>query len=415
MQTQFFRFHLSSVCLMGALLLAACSSNPPADHRNQAEDAALRTLTEHAYSAGPQVSTQQKTMTLDGPDGPLQLALIEPVAAGSYPLVIYLPGLGDQVDSGSPWRKAWAEAGYAVLSVQDRFDGTPLLASEQARRGDIAGMVREATSDARRAMRVQELQAALAYAKEQAAHNQPLFASINFDKLVLAGFDTGAYTALAFSGESGSPAAADALPGLAGIIAISPTLPETFNARGRYARAQSPVMFVTSDADFDEYGIINDVGLRIAPFHAMPNEDKYLLAFKQIRHSALSGAEGREMPNEMQAREGKGRGGRGDNSGGRMPPGGGGMGGGGGPQGGGMGGGMGGGGRPDMGNGPGGQGGPGEMGGRGGQDTQGMQVVMRSVSVAFLQSYLGKNSQALDWLCLDAPRWLRPYGSLNIK
>lgn len=395
------------VCAVCCTMLLACSSAP--DKRQKPEDPALRSLTEHAYSPGPSVETRQHTETLDGPDGSLQISLIAPSLAGSYPLVIYLPGLGDQVTGGEPWRKAWAGAGYAVLSVQDRQDGMPLLASEKARRGDIGGMARDASSSERRATRIKNTLFALKTAQQRAQQNQPLFASIDFSRVVVAGFDTGAFAALAFSAEAGSPAPAGAIPGLKGIIAISPAPSENFNAHGRYGATHLPVLLVSSDADFDEYGIINDIGIRIAPFQAMPKEDKYLLSFKQIGHRALSGDTSSRMPDDMQeSRQRK----NGDKGG---PPGGGGRGGpggGGGPNGGGGGRpGMDGGG-PDMGKGP--DGGPDQQGGPG-QGGQALQTVMNSVSLAFLQAYVHQNEQALDWLSLDAPRWLRPYGSLSIK
>ncbi|WP_018605834.1 alpha/beta hydrolase [Uliginosibacterium gangwonense] len=396
-------FTLRIACALCLGILVACSSAP--DKRQKPEDPALRSLTEHAYSPGPSVGTQQHTETLDGPDGGLQISLIAPNLAGSYPLVIYLPGLGDQVTGGEPWRKAWAGAGYAVLSVQDRQDGMPLLASEKARKGDIGGMARDASSSERRTTRIKNTLFALKTAQQRARQNQPLFASIDFSRVVVAGFDTGAFAALAFSAEAGSPAPADAIPGLKGIIAISPAPPENFSAHGRYGATHLPVLLVSSDADFDEYGIINDIGIRIAPFQAMPKEDKYLLSFKQISHRALSGDTSSRMPDEMQGSRQRG----GDKGG---PPGGGGRGREGGPNGGGGNRpGMEGGG-PGMGKGP--DGGPDQRGGPG-QGGEALQTVMNSVSLAFLQAYVHQNEQALDWLSLDASRWLRPYGSLSIK
>jgi len=261
-------------------------------------------------------------------------------------------------------------------------------------------MVRDASSNERRATRIKELLFALKTAQQRAQQNQPLFASIDFSQIVVAGFDTGAFAALAFSGEAASPAPADAIPGLKGIIAISPTPPENFSVRGRYAATHLPVLLVSSDADFDEYGIINDIGIRIAPFQAMPKEDKYLLSFKQIGHRALSGDTSSRGADDMQEphqrkngdKGGPPGGGRGGHGGGNRP----------GMDGGGPGKGMGPDGGPDQ------RGGP-EQGG------QALQTVMNSVSLAFLQAYMHQNEQALDWLSLDAPRWLRPYGSLTIK
>lgn len=377
-------------CALLAALFACATPSPPGP-REKVPDATQRSFVEHAYAAGPSVAIRQSSQTLDGPDGPLQINLLAPRLEGSYPLVIYLPGLGDVVNSGEPWRKAWAEAGFAVLSVQDRQDGMPLLASEKARRGDIAGMVRDANSDARREIRVKELLFALAAAREA---KEPMFRSIDFSRVTLAGFDTGAFTALAFGGESASPAPENAIPGLKAIVAISPALPDGFVPHGRYTGAGLPVLVVSSDADFDEYGLVTDIGMRIAPFHAMPRNDKYLLSFKRVSHRQLAGDASAGTPRAMSGMPSR--------KGGPLSGGGGGM-----PGGGGKPGGAAGMAPPGTGRAP--SFGAPEAGG------ETMQLAMRSVTQAFLQSYVLGNAAALDWLSLDAPRWLRPYASLTIK
>ena len=42
---------------------------------------------------------------------------IAPNKAGRYPVVAYLPGLGETTDEGALWTSAWARAGYFVLSL----------------------------------------------------------------------------------------------------------------------------------------------------------------------------------------------------------------------------------------------------------------------------------------------------------
>jgi len=175
-------------------------------------------------------------------------------------------------------------------------------------------------------------------------------------------------------------------------------------AKGRYANAKLPVLLVTSDADFDDYGIVTDLGMRVSPFYAMPRTDKYLLSLKQLSHRQLSGDQSSSMPMALSDKTDRKAGGQAPGGGRGGKPGGG-------------------GGRGGVPGGPGGgegmKGGQGmdqqSAPGRGGSGADAMSLVMRGVSLAFVQAYASDNAQALDWLSLDAPRWLRPYGSLTIK
>jgi hypothetical protein len=47
---------------------------------------------------------------------PVDITLTTPIDGSGYPLVIYLPGLGESAEAGSSWRQAWVAAGYAVVS-----------------------------------------------------------------------------------------------------------------------------------------------------------------------------------------------------------------------------------------------------------------------------------------------------------
>lgn len=57
----------------------------------------------------------------------LDTMMTMPTAAGNYPLIIYLPSLGEEANAGRIWRETWAKAGYAVFSLQ------PVLISQALR------------------------------------------------------------------------------------------------------------------------------------------------------------------------------------------------------------------------------------------------------------------------------------------
>ena len=49
----------------------------------------------------------------------LEISLLAPKPPGHYPLIIYLPGLGEHAQRGGQlWRETWAKAGYTVFSIQ---------------------------------------------------------------------------------------------------------------------------------------------------------------------------------------------------------------------------------------------------------------------------------------------------------
>ena len=48
----------------------------------------------------------------------IEISMLAPKTSGRYPLIVYLPGLGEHADGGRLWRETWAKAGYAVFSVQ---------------------------------------------------------------------------------------------------------------------------------------------------------------------------------------------------------------------------------------------------------------------------------------------------------
>ena len=71
------------------------------------------------------------------------LAWTAPVAGNSLPVIVYLPGLGESRTAGESWRTAWAQAGYAVLSVQLLDEDQKAWSSDAARGGDFALLAHE--------------------------------------------------------------------------------------------------------------------------------------------------------------------------------------------------------------------------------------------------------------------------------
>src|ERR1700733_12941110 len=99
--------------IMTCALIAGCTRPPP---KPDAET--VNKFTVHAYATDQRFTAVTSLLNWTVGEAHYDLALTAPDKPGRYPLVIYLPGLGEARDAGILWGTAWAQAGYAVLSVQ---------------------------------------------------------------------------------------------------------------------------------------------------------------------------------------------------------------------------------------------------------------------------------------------------------
>ena len=236
------------------------------------------------------------TETVDGAwtiDGePIALSLVLPAGNDRFPLVVYLPGLGENAQSGLAWRKAWAEAGYAVLSVQPASEGVAVWRSEQARLGDFQAVARAHFGASSLARRARLLEGVFAELVRQAAEASA-FARIDMRAIALAGFDLGSQTAMMVAGERVDGSEALQWPAaVKAVIALSPYA--DFSGMGvahDFDRIRIAVLGVTSAEDTDAYGLVTSPSVRRAPFRYMPAGDKYLLVLAGAPHSLMSGRE----------------------------------------------------------------------------------------------------------------------------
>lgn len=381
-------------------------------------------FTERGYTAATAATAElHRDMWLRG-DEEIVIELLVPQSGTRSPLVVYLPGLGEPAEAGATWRNAWAQAGYAVASVQTGPGGT-LWSSASGRNGDFAKVAREQFAAKFLATWIERVAFVLHGIIRRAKAGESFYARIDTDRIAVAGFDLGAQTALALAGEK-HPGMTDmpAMPGLRAVIALSP---QAILARGgfaeRFGDIRLPTLTITGTEDVDPYGIVDSPYTRQAPFNYMPPGDKYLLVIEDGTHQLMAGG---NRPLAV-AEDGNGPAGdppRGDGQ--REPSGGTGRGGRGGP-GGGRGGGMGGpgGGRGGSGGPSGMEGGPGGMsGGRpdgatfrrsAGIGLQRQTVIVERVSIAFLDAVVKDDPVAREWLARDAVRWGDPLARLKMK
>jgi len=335
------------------------------------------------------------------------VSLTVPAKLGPFPLVIYLPALGETRSAGETWRAAWAQSGYAVMSVQPLADDARVWASAKARRGDFALLARERYSPPVMSDRIAALQAAMGELSRRHGRREAPLDRIDLSRVAIAGFDIGAYTAMVVAGESVRGVPGPVLPfPVKAVIALSPY--SDFSGAPfseRYAGMHGPILSVTSDNDTDALGLVTSPSIRKAPFETMPGGSKYLLTMSGIPHAGMSGGgllpeAGEAVGPPGKAERGQGGADRGRDGGSRS------------------------------GHRKGGPGGSGSAeGGRMSADRPGMsreagfsptslaisEAAIQGVTTAFLDAYVKEDSIAREWLDRGASRWLRDRGEIKRK
>lgn len=270
----------------------------------------------------PTLDPSVRVSRLELPDG-LPVELLRRPGGGALPVVVYLPGLGQHESAGQRWRWAWAEAGYAVVSLQPLDEDLNAWRSELARTGEFAELGRQHYGPALREQRLQALLAALAQLRAKLPA-----AEWDWQRVVVAGYETGAQTALDL-----------ARPGLAwqpqGAIAISPQ-PEPIArmsvgpATPAPAPLGLPALLVSSSADQDPLSLLRQPAERLAVVDAASPWARWVL-LHGATHAGLAGTLPALHEAEQDVRRGVARGGGsagGEGGGGRRGRGGGGGGGG---------------------------------------------------------------------------------------
>jgi dienelactone hydrolase len=359
----------------------------------------------------------------------VDISMLTPTTPGAYPLIIYLPGLGEQADEGKLWRETWAKAGYAVFSVQpleianalkvvtpmssddkqpadsswslftSSKDKDKAAALKAVRNSDLRYLGHEYFSQASLIKRINHVLWAYAQLQQRTKAKQGLFAAADLSRVVIAGYDIGAQTAAAMIGEKYDailPQAPDFIP-LAAIL-LSPSVDIALgDVTTRYQNISIPLLAVTGTEDDDPYAISTPYA-RTAIWENAPPGNKCLLLLKKGNHQLFAGnnlSQKQESNAEQESVEKPETGTaapRFSNSYG------------------------GGGGKGHSGGGS--QGGMGKS--KGGSRQNGAQdynhvAAIFSVSIAFLDHVCKHDSVAGSWLSAKANPWLDKSASLKIK
>jgi len=243
--------------LLTSLALAACAGGPPTP-RPWPE-----TATRELGLALASFELQGRRVTLTR-----RVA----AAAGPLPVVVYLPGLGQEGDAGQRWVAAWASAGYAVLAVQPLEADAAAWRSPLARTGEFRALGELHYGEAMRAERGAALRRLLA-----GLQALPVTGGVTLDwqRAAVAGYETGAQAVLDLGRD-----ASTWLP--RAVIAISPPPMDA-------AAATPPALVVTSDADGDALGLVAHPAERRRAIDGLRPGAGWLLSPPGLSHAALSG------------------------------------------------------------------------------------------------------------------------------
>lgn len=376
-------------------VLPGCASKPPQPvDRRQAIEAARAS---GYLSARSEVQGWQATWEVGGQQ--VDVAWLAPKTARQAPLLVYLPGMGEDARAGELWRHAWAEAGYAVLSLQPRQFGRALYSSPQAQAGSFRNLARDIYATEALQTRLLAVEAVLAEARRRALAGDVALAGVDWQQWAVAGFDLGAQTAAALAGERETQRLSSLRP--SAVVLLSPYVADGTEVK-RFASLDTPVLAVSGPHDEDPLGWVSSAGQRESLWRGLQVQGSYRLLALSAEHAELSG----NVPEPMGAR------GRGEGRPSDGPPGG--------PSdmplgfdaGGGRG-------APPGGQGPGGRSGPGQRMGRGGgmeASFDPRQVAnVQAVSLAFLDWRVRKLSAAEHWLKASASEWMAGSALLEEK
>ena len=358
----------------------------------------------------------------------IEISMLAPKASGHYPLIVYLPGLGEHADGGRLWRETWAKAGYAVFSVQPLEIGEALnelapmpgddkesgdedswfssskdkdksASLNAVRNSDLRYLGHEFFSQEALKTRLNHLLWAYSQLQQRTEARQGLFAAVDLSRMVIAGYDIGAQAASEMIGEKFAielPQAPDFKP-LAAIL-LSPSVDMALgDLTTRYKNISIPFLEVTGTEDDDPFAITTPY-VRTAIWEYAPSGNKYLLLLNKGGHQLLAGSNLSHRQEPSPSQEDNQKTGQGDDiprfansyrgGGGRSGGSAGGLGGMGGPRNGG---------RHDN-----------------EQDIKHIAAVL-SISTAFLDSVTKSDKAAQLWITEDANQWLTKSVHLKIK
>ena len=293
-------------------LMTACFMSPTPLTLEQQSVKIDASIAKGGYTAVLNYDTESITETWQHEGQDLQVTMLAPLVPGNYPLIVYLPGLGESSEASKLWRIAWAKAGYCVFSVQPVILGEALKSTPKAipaksnswfskefdnstalkdvRNNDLRYVGRLYFSQEQLSKRISHVLWAYAQLTQRTQNRISLFARADLSKVVIAGYDIGAQTTAAMIGETYDIAltSTENFRPMAAIL-LSPSVDVALgDITTRYKNISIPFLSVTGTEDEDPSAISTPF-VRTAIWEYAPPGNKYLLILKKGKHPLLSG------------------------------------------------------------------------------------------------------------------------------
>ncbi|WP_397450018.1 alpha/beta hydrolase [Pseudomonas sp. NA-150] len=279
---------LATGFLLGSLaIMSGCAGDPP-DPRIKFDEQLNVDLSTAYQPSRSETAKWDATWQFDKQS--VDVAFIAPVTHERVPLIIYLPGLGESASAGEEWRASWAQAGYAVLSIQGQAYGTAVFATPLAQAGDFRAMAGNGYSKAALRDRLSIVQKVVSEAQARAAKGDTQLAAIDWNQVVVAGFDLGAQTAAVMVGahEPGITSGVSVQPKAA--LLLSPYVEAGAN-RELFAQISAPVLSITGPDDEDPFNWVSSYRQRQVLGESVTVAGSYQVELNRATHKTLSGTE----------------------------------------------------------------------------------------------------------------------------
>ena len=192
------RLRVILAAIVPAILTTACATAPKVVKVDQAR---VNTFAQHGYDSGIDYATAATKLSMQVENDFIQITSVQPKREGKYPLVIYLPGLGESGDAAPEIRNAWAKSGYVVLSLQPLKDDEEIWSSDAARRADFAFIRQDRYSSGVIARRLDVITKLIEYVKHGVLSGDEDLKDIDLSQMAIVGFDVGASTSMIVGGE----------------------------------------------------------------------------------------------------------------------------------------------------------------------------------------------------------------------
>ena len=144
------------------------------------------------YDSGIDYAVTSAKLTLNLDQLPIDVSIVQPKRSGKYPLVIYLPGMGETSEGAVKFRNAWATSGFVVVSTQLLKDDEFILTTPAAKEGDFSFIRHDRFSPEVVISRLKLLSKFVDYLKQAVHEGDERFVDIDLDHIAIVGFDIGA-------------------------------------------------------------------------------------------------------------------------------------------------------------------------------------------------------------------------------